>query len=106
MTTNAGTKQIDLEADLYGFGTVFYDASQIANILGMAPLVDRGFRVQYDSNIGDEFLVTAPTGGEAIFARTPEGLYAFEPTAEFLNEVAMAKGIKPRTVMKAPESCH
>ena len=70
----------------------------------MAPLIDKGFRVQYDSYIGDEFLVTDPGGGEAIFARTPEGLYAFEPTAEFLNEVAKAKGIKPRTVMKRHQS--
>ena len=83
MTTNAGTKQIDMEADLYGFGTVFYYRSQIANILGMAPLIDKGFRVQYDSYIGNEFLVTDPAGGETIFAWTPQGLYAFEPTAEF-----------------------
>ena len=25
MSTNAGTKQTNLEADLYGFGTVFFD---------------------------------------------------------------------------------
>ena len=104
MSTNAGTKQIDREADLYGFGTVFFDESQMANIIGFAPLVDKGFRVQYDSNIGDEFLITAPEGGETIFGRTPEGLYAYEPSPEFLNEVAKAKGIKPRTAMKRHQS--
>ena len=58
----------------------------MANIIEFAPLVDKGFQVQYDSNIGDEFKVTAPSGGETIFARTAEGLYEFEPNIEFLNE--------------------
>ena len=49
--------------------------------------------MQYDSKIGDEFLDTAPSGGETIFERTAEGLYAYEPSPEFLNEVAKAKGI-------------
>ena len=59
------------------------------NIIGFPPLVDKGYyRVQYDSNIGDKFIVTAPSGGQTIFKRTPEGLYAFKPDPEFLNEVA------------------
>ncbi len=68
----------------------------MANILGFAPLVDKGFRVQYDSDIADEFWVTAPCGGKTIFARTPEGLYAYEPSTEFLNEVAKARGEMPQ----------
>ena len=56
----------------------------MANIIGsFAPLVDKGYRVQYDSNIGDKFIVTPPSGGQTIFNRTPEGLYAFKPDPEF-----------------------
>ena len=46
MSTNVGSKEINLEADLYGFGTVYYDAGQMANILGFAPMVDKGYRIQ------------------------------------------------------------
>ena len=31
-------------------------------------------------------------------------MYAFEPSPEFLNDVAKAKGIKPRTAMKRHQS--
>ena len=93
-----------MEADLYGFGTVYYDESQMANILGFAPMVDKGYRIQYDSSIGDKFIVTAPDGEQTIFKRTPEGLYAFKPDPKFLNEVAMAKGTKPRTELRRHQS--
>ena len=73
MSTNAGSREINLEADLYGFGTVYYDEGQMANILGFAPMVDRGYRIQYDSNIGDKFIVTAPDGEQTTFTRTPGG---------------------------------
>ena len=76
----------------------------MANIIEFAPLVDKGFQVQYDSNIGDEFKVTAPSGGQTIFNRTPEGLYAFKPNPEFLNEVAKAKGMKSRTELRRHQS--
>ena len=93
-----------MEADLYGFGTVYYDESQMANVLGFAPMVDKGYRIQYDSNIGDKFIVTAPDGEQTTFNRTPEGLYAFKPSPEFLKEVAKAKGMKPRTELKRHQS--
>ena len=76
----------------------------MANIIGFAPLVDKGYRVQYDSNIGDKFIVTAPSGGQIVFNRTPEGLYAFKPNPEFLNEAAKAKGMKPCTELRRHQS--
>ena len=78
--------------------------TQMANMIGYAPLVDKGFQVQYNSEIGDEFLVAAPSGEETIFARTPKELYAFEPSIEFLNEMAKAKGIKLHTEPRRHQS--
>ena len=40
--------------------------------------------------------MTAPSGGQTIFKRTPEVLYAFE--------VAKAKGMKPHTELKRHQS--
>ena len=83
MSTNVGSKEINLEADLHGFGTVYYDEGQMANIVGFAPLVDKGYRIQYDSNVGDKFIVTAPDGEQTIFNRTPEGCMLSSPVLNF-----------------------
>ena len=34
MTTNAGTRRMDLDEDVKGFGVVKYDPNQIGNIFG------------------------------------------------------------------------
>lgn len=41
MTTNAGKKNITLQADLPDFGTVWYDKNQVTNIFGFAHMADK-----------------------------------------------------------------
>ena len=42
MQTNAGSK-VTLKADIAGFGTVYYDPVQVANIFSFAHLADKFF---------------------------------------------------------------
>jgi hypothetical protein len=93
MTTNAGTKVIGLEGHVKGFGTVYYDPSMMANIFGLSEMVDR-CRVTFDSDVEDAFVVHS-TDGVIKFTRTPEGLYAYRPTQNYLDEVAESKKMLP-----------
>ena len=61
MQTNAGSKLITLEADVSGFGTAYYDPTQVANIFGFAHMADK-YRVTYDSKVEDAFLVHTGDG--------------------------------------------
>ena len=90
MKTNAGTKNMTLQADVRELGTVWYDANQIANIFGFASLKDT-YRITYDSDKEDAFLVHLPD--KIIkFERTPEGLYAFKPPKRFIEKNRERKG--------------
>jgi hypothetical protein len=93
MTTNAGTKVIGLEGQVTGFGKVHYDPTMMANIFGLSEMVDR-YRVTFDSQVEDAFIVHLKDA-KIKFARTPEGLYAYKPTKQYLVEVAESKGMSP-----------
>jgi hypothetical protein len=73
MTTNTGSKKIDLEATVPGFGSTWFDPNQIAKIYGFSHMADQ-HRVTYDSNKEDAFLVHSDSG-TIKFERTPDGLY-------------------------------
>jgi hypothetical protein len=80
MVTNAGTKSMTHEATVKGFNEkAYFDKDQLANILGFSNLVDK-FRIVYDSWEEDAFKLHTQDG-IVKFHRTPEGLYAFDPTA-------------------------
>ncbi len=49
MRTNAGTKKIELEATVPGFGSTWFDPNQIANIYGFSHMVDE-HRITYYSD--------------------------------------------------------
>ena len=94
MATNAGNKKLELEATLPGFGTVVYDPSMLTNLLGLKGLIDKGFRITYDSAVEDAF--TLYRDKDVIkFKRTPEGLYGYKPSDEFLEDVAGTKKMLP-----------
>jgi hypothetical protein len=86
MRTNAGSKKIELEATVPGFGSTWFDPNQIANICGFSHMVDKHC-ITYDSNKEDAFLVHSDSG-IIKFERTPDGLYVVKPTAcnQKLNE--------------------
>ncbi len=86
MTTNAGTKVIGLEGEVEGFSKVYYDPTLMANIFGLSEMVGR-YRVTFDSEVEDAFNVHSKHG-EFKFSRTSDGLYAYQPNASYLAEVA------------------
>ena len=48
MTTNAGTRLLESQAEVIGFGKAWFDEEQMANIVCFAVLVNY-YRVVYDS---------------------------------------------------------
>ena len=71
--TNTGCKRNKTEADVPGFGMVWFNPDAIANIFGFADLVDK-HRITYDSVKEDAFLIHMPQK-IVKFQRSPEGLY-------------------------------
>jgi hypothetical protein len=102
MRTNAGTKVMALEGQVDGFGRVYYDPTQMANIFGFAKLADN-HRIVYDSEKEDAFHVYMDHG-IVKFTRTDEGLYVYKPTPKFLQAVAATKGMKPLANYQAHET--
>jgi len=49
MHTNAGDRTLNLEAEVPLFGQVYYDPNHIANIFGLAKMVDTTNYVTFDS---------------------------------------------------------
>ena len=79
--TNTGCKSNKTEADVPGFGTVWFDPDAIANIFGFADLVDK-HRITYDSAKEDAFLIHMPQK-IVKFKRSPEGLYFHQVPRKF-----------------------
>ena len=90
MTTNAGTRKMDLDGDVKGFGIAKYDPNQITNIFGFSHMTDM-CRVTYDSSVEDAFIVHTANG---IVKFNRDGrLYTYKPSQKYLNEVASVKGM-------------
>jgi len=94
MNTNAGAHTLNLKAEVPAFGKVYYDPDHIANIFGLAKMVDTADYVTFDSRIDDAFHVWRDER-ETIFARTPANLYTCKPTAHYLEQIATSKNMLP-----------
>jgi len=94
MHTNAGARTLNLEAEVPAFGKVCYDPDHVANIFGLAKMVDTANHVTFDSRIDDAFDVWKDER-ETIFAHTPANLYACKPTAHYLEQIAYSKNMLP-----------
>jgi hypothetical protein len=86
MLTNAGTKIMDREAEVPGFGKVYYDPSLITNIFGFAKTSDK-YRITYDNMQEDAFNVFTDDG-VIKFTRSDDGLYLYKPTPQYLKMIA------------------
>ena len=77
MKTNAGQKKLNKEAVVPGFGDMYLDKDGLTNILGLDDLVQRGYRVMFDSDLDNAFQVYSPDNKlKGKFKRTVEGLYS------------------------------
>jgi hypothetical protein len=90
---NAGTKEVTQVGTLRNYGTVWYSASAITNILSLAQ-VKKKFPIVYDSNHGNQFVVTKPDH-KVVFKEIPGGLY-YHDTVN--REYAMLTANKADTI--------
>ena len=81
MATNTGTRLTNQEANVPGFGTMWYDEGAIANIFSFAELVDK-HRITFDSSVENAFLVHQPDK-IVKFECTPEGLYTYRVDKDY-----------------------
>ena len=85
MTTNAGIKVLDTEAEIINFGKAMFDTTQTANVFGFSHLFEN-FRVTYDSSVEDAFVVHTDCG--KIKFVNKERLYAVSYTHLTLPTIA------------------
>ena len=60
-----------------GFGEVYYNPSSLANILSLAHVDSRGFRVTLDTAIEPAFIVHNTSTGTKKFIRSKSGLHCY-----------------------------
>ena len=70
----AGVAKTNLVGDLPGYGTVWYHPNGIANILSLSRVKDK-YRVTFDSDINNQFIVHRHDGTQRIFQQSSRGLY-------------------------------
>ena len=78
--STGGVCHTDLVGDLPGYGTVWYHPNGIANILSLARLRKKGYRITYSSEEGNVFNVIKKDGSVRIFRQSDEGLYFLNTT--------------------------
>ena len=72
---NAGVATTNQVGDLLGYGTVWYHPKGIANIVSLSRAVKAGYHVQFDSEKGNRFVVTKPSGKVFVFNQAGNGLF-------------------------------
>lgn len=75
LVCNAGTVIVTQMGTFPGYGEVWYHPAAIANILSLSN-VQRHFKVTFNSDNGNQFVVHRPDGTNRIFSPTEKGLYA------------------------------
>ena len=95
MRTNAGSKKLMLKGDINKYGSVWYDPTSAVNIFGFSELIDKGYKIKYDSDIADTFMIKDKNNNTIQFGRTEEGLYTYKPSNKYMNKVAMQKNMIP-----------
>ena len=84
---NAGVTQTNLQGDLEGYGTVWYNPNGIANILSLSRVQEK-YRVTFDSNVDGSFFIHKPDGTHRIFSKSKSGLYYLD-TNDKLNGIGL-----------------
>ena len=81
MATNAGTRLTNQEANVPGFGTIWYDEGAIVNIFSFTELVEK-HQITFNSSMENVFLVHQPDK-IVKFECTPEGLYTYRVDKDY-----------------------
>ena len=59
LACNTGVLKTDQEAEVLGYGNVWFDDSAIANVFSLAKMVKK-YRVQFDSAVENAFIIHGP----------------------------------------------
>ena len=70
----AGVAKTNLIGDLPRYGTVWYHPNGIANILSLSKVKEK-YRVTFDSDQNNQFIVHRNDGTQRVFQQSPRGLY-------------------------------
>ena len=107
---STGTRTTMWKATLPGYGEVWFDRNNAANILCMRNMKAR-FRVSHDTDNGDTFRVRHRSTGDLVmeFVPSEDGLYYYEASSEcgnvLVTTVAMNKSrYTKQDVMRATEA--
>ena len=83
-----GCRSTSQKGLLPGYGQVWYCPEFIANILSFANVASR-YRVTYDNEESDRFVVWKEDGTERVFERSESGLYYYETAVAPLEAVVL-----------------
>ena len=72
---NTGFKKVTHVGHLAGYGEVWFDPDEVANILSLGR-VSQKYKVTYDSEGNEGFILHLPRGSKRYFKQTDRGLYA------------------------------
>ena len=93
MSTNTGTKTMNLQGNVKGLGCIWFDPNQIADIFGFSNQADN-HRITYNSAIEDAFNVHI-YNRIIKFECTKDGLYIYCPPAKFNAANTAKKNMMP-----------
>jgi hypothetical protein len=91
---NASAIKTTLVGDLPGYSSVWYNPNGIANIISVTCVIGRGYKVTYNSQDRNEFLLEGPDGSEVVFKQSEQGPFYFDMATTgliFVNTVAANK---------------
>ena len=91
---NAGVTKTKWIGELVGYGTVWYNPKGIANILSLARVKERGYRVTFDSSDGNAFHLYKSDGTVRVFNESPKGLYYLDTKKAQQAEVTMVNTVE------------
>ena len=83
---NAGICVTNLVRDLSGYGPVWFDPRAIGNVLSLK-LVKEKYRIKYNSNKDDGFVVTKPTGEKFKFIQSVSRLHYLDTSIQDTNKI-------------------
>ena len=92
----AGVTRTNLVGELPGYGTVWFHPDGIANILSLARVKTK-YRITFDSDESNEFIVHKPDGTTRNFKESSRGLY-YHDTSIAVTEVARTGSVLVTTV--------
>ena len=76
----AGVTRTNLVGELPGYGTVWFHPDGIANILSLSRVKTK-YRITFDSDANNEFIVHKPDGSTRNFRESSRGLYYHDTSA-------------------------